>query len=164
MSDKEYSIIPNPNFIFRKKVEEEIKNNGGYCISCSEKNEDTKCICSEFKNQQHSGWCKCGQYYKILKASKIYLCGDIEFKSEIKKIANQLTLEGHIVLTPTIQLNYKDLNKEEKELLNEIYKTEIDECDLVYVINQNGYIDNLTREQINWAIQLGKKIEYLEQN
>jgi len=38
--DKEYISIPNPNFVFRKKVEEDIKNNDGYCLTKLEKIED----------------------------------------------------------------------------------------------------------------------------
>ncbi len=57
---KEYIIIPNPNFLRRKKIEEEIKLNDGFCISKHTYYENTKCICQDFKNQCHSGWCDCG--------------------------------------------------------------------------------------------------------
>ena len=44
----EYEILPNPNFMFRKKVEEAIKENDGYCCCSLFKDEDTKCICKDF--------------------------------------------------------------------------------------------------------------------
>ena len=38
--------------------------NGGYCPCAIEKNEDTKCICKEFREQE-SGLCHCGRYMKV---------------------------------------------------------------------------------------------------
>jgi hypothetical protein len=49
--NKEYISLPNPNFVFRKAVEDDIKNNDGYCITTTEKSEDTKCPCKEWKEQ-----------------------------------------------------------------------------------------------------------------
>jgi hypothetical protein len=34
----EYEIIPSPDFLHRKKIEEAIKNNGGYCPCKIDKN------------------------------------------------------------------------------------------------------------------------------
>ena len=51
--NEEYIINPNPDFVFRKQIEESIKNNNGYCLSCLEQNENNKCICSEFKEQDN---------------------------------------------------------------------------------------------------------------
>ena len=162
--NRDYVIIPNPDFIHRKKIEEEIKKNNGFCISAVKQNEDTKCICAEFRNQQYSGWCKCKQFYKILRASKVYLCGNIELKDQILELAHKLTLEGYIVLSPNSFINYQELTDQEKQLAKETCKAEIAEADFICVIDQNGYIDELTREQINWATQLEKKIEYIENN
>lgn len=38
--------------------------NGGYCPCAVVKNEDTKCICKEFREQE-SGLCHCGRYEKV---------------------------------------------------------------------------------------------------
>ena len=46
----DYIISPNPDFIYRKKIEEEIKENDGYCLNAVEKNEHTRCICDNFKS------------------------------------------------------------------------------------------------------------------
>ena len=46
-----------------KKVREALKENGGYCPCRVEHNEDTKCMCKEFR-QQESGMCHCGLYVK----------------------------------------------------------------------------------------------------
>lgn len=44
-------------------VRVKLKENGGYCPCRVEKNEDTKCMCKEFR-QQESGVCHCGLYVK----------------------------------------------------------------------------------------------------
>lgn len=164
--EREYLIELNPDFIHRKKVQEEIKHNDGYCITALKRNPDTLCICKEFKEQNHSGWCHCGQYYKVLKTPKVCLCGSSRFREQFFEVAKQLTLEGYNVTMPVLFVK-DDLNKlsdDEKKYLNEIHKSKIADADLIYIINYNGYIGNSTREEIDWASQLGKKIKYLEEN
>ena len=46
---KEYEIMPNPDFLHRKKIEEAVKNNGGYCPCAIDRNEDTICPCRAFR-------------------------------------------------------------------------------------------------------------------
>lgn len=49
-------------------VKEGLKRNGGYCPCRFEKNEDTKCMCKEFREQikdpDFEGYCYCMLYYK----------------------------------------------------------------------------------------------------
>ena len=40
-----------------------LKENGGYCPCSLIKNEDTKCMCKEFREQE-SGSCHCGLFVK----------------------------------------------------------------------------------------------------
>ena len=163
--EKDYIICPNPDFIRRKQIEELIKNNNGYCIS-QEQNDGTKCVCEEFKEQNHSGWCKCGQFYKILKSQKICLCGSTKFKDLFLKIARDLTLQGNIVMMPMLFIHSDNelVNEDERQFLSEVHKAKIADADLIYVINPQGYIGDSTIDEINWAISLGKKIKYLEEN
>jgi ferredoxin-thioredoxin reductase catalytic subunit len=46
-----------------REIREALKANGGYCPCRISKNEDTKCMCKEFRDQK-SGMCHCGLYYK----------------------------------------------------------------------------------------------------
>ena len=39
--------------------------NGGYCPCTVVKNEDTKCMCKEFKEQTEPGECHCGRFLKV---------------------------------------------------------------------------------------------------
>ena len=54
----------NTNKQYVKNMRERIKENDGYCPCKLEKNEDTRCMCKEFLEQQKDGWCHCGLYYK----------------------------------------------------------------------------------------------------
>lgn len=44
-----------------------VEENGGYCPCTFVKNEDTKCICKDFREQKHSGLCHCGRFEKVEK-------------------------------------------------------------------------------------------------
>ena len=159
----EYEMMPSPDFIHRKKVEEAIKDNGGYCCCKIEKSEDTLCPCKEFRDQNKTGFCGCGRYYKILKSPKVCLCGSTRFKDKFVEVAKDLTLKGCIVTMPMVFMHTGDqINDTQKQYLDEVHKAKIADADLVYIINIDGYIGNSTRSEINWAVELGKKIEYLE--
>lgn len=45
-------------------IRQTLKQNGGYCPCALFKNEDTKCMCKDFKEQEE-GVCHCGLYIKI---------------------------------------------------------------------------------------------------
>ena len=49
-------------------VKEGLKRTGGYCPCRSERTEDFKCMCKEFKEQiadpNYQGYCHCMLYYK----------------------------------------------------------------------------------------------------
>lgn len=49
-----------------------------------------------------------------------------------------------------------------KEILDELHKRKIDLSDEVFVLNVGGYIGESTRGEIEYAIQTGKPIKYLE--
>lgn len=159
---KEYNYILNPDFMKRKQIEEDLRLNNGYCIS-KPKSDSTKCICEEFKEQEEHGMCKCGLYYKVLKSPKVCLCGSTKFKDKFLEIAKDLTLKGYIVTMPMVFVHSGDeVNIFQKQYLDEVHKAKIADADLIYIINVDGYIGNSTRDEINWALKLGKKIEYLE--
>ena len=52
--------------IGNQEIQDAIKDNDGYCICAVSKNEDTKCMCKEFREQQTSGTCHCGLYKKTI--------------------------------------------------------------------------------------------------
>ena len=51
-----------------KQIQEGLKARGGYCPCRIQMNEDTKCMCKEFRDQindpNFEGYCHCRLYYK----------------------------------------------------------------------------------------------------
>lgn len=56
-------IQQNPDREFVMDLQRQIKQNSGYCPNRLERNQDTKCICKEFR-EQGEGVCRCGLYIK----------------------------------------------------------------------------------------------------
>ena len=58
----------NPDIELVKEVKKKLKKNNGYCPCKLNKNEDTKCMCKEFRDQisrNEQGYCYCGLYIAI---------------------------------------------------------------------------------------------------
>ena len=56
----------NPDANKVKEIREALKSNMGFCPCSMLKNEDTKCMCKEFRESTDEGLCHCGLYYKEL--------------------------------------------------------------------------------------------------
>lgn len=61
-------ITLNPDKEMVETLKEGLKASGGYCPCHLERNEDTKCMCKEFRTQikdpDFEGFCHCLLYYK----------------------------------------------------------------------------------------------------
>lgn len=58
-------VRKNPNKEYVKSIMEKLKKNNFYCPCKLEKNENTKCMCLEFREQidrGEAGECHCGLY------------------------------------------------------------------------------------------------------
>lgn len=56
----------NPDKNLVEEIRNKLKENGGYCPCRLIKNEESKCICKEFKEAVNcgiKGYCHCGLYY-----------------------------------------------------------------------------------------------------
>ena len=49
-----------------------------------------------------------------------------------------------------------------KEMLDDMHKRKIDMADEIFVINVGGYIGESTRSEIEYAVNTGKIVRYLE--
>lgn len=58
-------IIQNPDRDYVAEVKMRLKDNGGFCPCRLVKNQDTKCMCKEFREQER-GMCHCGLYIKVV--------------------------------------------------------------------------------------------------
>lgn len=102
----------------------------------------------------------------------ITLCGSTRFKEEFMMAQKRLTLEGNIVISVGLFGHSGDeevwegmdegtLSKT-KKMLDDMHKRKIDMADEIFVINVGGYIGDSTRSEIDYAIEHGKKVRYLE--
>ena len=89
----------------------------------------------------------------------ITLCGSTRFKEEFENAAKALSWNGYIVLMPHICTHYLGVEIEENAL-KKLHKEKIDMSDAIMVINQNGYIGENTKEEIEYAKSKGKKVYY----
>lgn len=96
----------------------------------------------------------------------VTLCGSTRFKDEFYEAQKRLTLEGKIVISVGLFGHSGDAEvwtPGTKEMLDDMHKRKIDMADSIYVINVGGYIGSSTRSEIEYALQTGKKVEYLEE-
>ena len=96
----------------------------------------------------------------------ITLCGCIKFKEDFLREQSRLSLDGNIVLTPVFLEHYegfKCMTKEIKTHLCDLHKSKIDMADEIFVINKNGYIGENTKDEIKYALNKNKKVNYMEQ-
>lgn len=102
----------------------------------------------------------------------VTLCGSTKFKDQFMQVQKELTLKGYIVISVGLFGHSGDKevweNMDEgtltktKEMLDDMHKRKIDMADEIFVINVNGYIGESTKSEIQYALNKGKKVNYLE--
>ena len=94
----------------------------------------------------------------------ITLCGSTKFKSVFNRVAQRISLMGHIVLAPTIfsHVDNIELTEEKFQTLKKVHLDKIAMSDVIIIINVDGYIGETTREEIEYAEKLNKEIIYLK--
>ena len=109
---------------------------------------------------KHLVWSKMVGKYKV-----ITLCGSTRFKDAFMEAQKRLTLEGNIVISVGLFGHSGDdevWSEGTKEMLDDMHKRKIDMADEIFVINVDGYIGSSTRSEIEYAIETGKAVRYLE--
>lgn len=92
----------------------------------------------------------------------ITLCGSTRFKKEFEEQNKRLTLEGNIVISVGCFGHSGDeITEGQKIMLDEIHKRKIDLSDEIFVINVDGYIGSSTQNEILYAINKNKVVQYL---
>src|SRR5574344_1555522 len=95
----------------------------------------------------------------------ITLCGSTRFKEQFFEAQKRLTLEGNIVISVGLFGHSGDnevWTEGTKEMLDDMHKRKIDMADEIFVINVGGYIGSSTKSEIDYAINSGKIVNYLE--
>lgn len=84
---------------------------------------------------------------------KICICGSLRFKQEIIDTHNAISRQGNIALMPIF-----DVQNISKENLIKIHNEKIKMCDLVVIVDVNGYIGDDTKKEIELAKSLNKRL------
>lgn len=94
-------------------------------------------------------------------------CGSLRVAKEaFQKAEYESVLNGEIALLPCctfvdIQRQY-GAESNYKQIADELHKRKIDLSDEVFILNVGGYIGESTRNEIQYAEEIGKPIKYLE--
>ncbi len=95
-------------------------------------------------------------------------CGSLRVAIDaFKKAEYEAVMKGEIALLPCcmfvdIQREY-GAESDYKQKADELHKRKIDICDRVIVLNVGGYIGESTRNEINYALEIGKRVSYIEE-
>lgn len=154
----EFSIKNNPNPDTFKSISDAVKENGNYCCCAISKNNDSLCMCKNFREQEETGFCHCGRFYKVQNFPIVTILCAPEESDRAQFIAEDLTQQGFIVITPM----YKNTRQHTtvSDFFNELQKAKIEKADMVLVLNTSQEAVDFMAEQILWAEELQKKILY----
>lgn len=92
----------------------------------------------------------------------ITLCGSMRFGAEFERLDAELTLAGHVVLTPTALDPSAELNAEERARLGRVHLRKVAMSDEVLIVNVGGYVGESTRREIEHARSRGIPVKFLE--
>lgn len=92
----------------------------------------------------------------------ITLCGSMRFRQEFARLDAELTLAGHVVLTPTALDPSTELSAEDRERLGRIHLQKVAMADEVLIVNVGGYLGESTRRELEHARSLGLAVRFLE--
>lgn len=86
----------------------------------------------------------------------------MRFREELERLDAELTLAGHVVLTPTPLAQSTELDVEERARLGRIHLQKVEMADEVLIVNVGGYIGESTRREIEHARSRGVLVRFLE--
>ena len=92
----------------------------------------------------------------------ITLCGSIRFRAEFERLDAELTLAGHVVLSPTAVELSRELDADERARLGRVHLQKVAMADEVLVVNVGDYVGESTRREIRHARAHGVAVSYLE--
>ena len=99
---------------------------------------------------------------------KITICGSLKYEAEINYWHERLAFAGHTVYCMVVLPSQKNNNKdwytpEQKQTLDLLHLSKIEESDAIFVVDVDGYIGESTRREIEWARIRGKEVFYMSQ-
>ena len=147
----EMKIYKNPNPQEFAEISEAVKLNDGYCPCLLNKNDDTKCMCKDFRDSTETDFCHCGRYYKIKEFETIALVGD-----DLNKINfwSGLLEKQSFVVIPVLFEEENGFHATNQFM--DLCKTKIARSNAVLLLDEAG--SDWLIEMETWATMLNKKI------
>jgi len=98
-----------------------------------------------------------------MKRNIVCLCGSTRFKDAFELANKEESIKGNIVLTVAMfgHIEGLDMNGEDKKMFDTLHMDKIELSNEVLILDVDNYIGESTRNELNHAIKLGKKIRYL---
>lgn len=92
----------------------------------------------------------------------ITMCGSARFYPIFEKLVNVMKSKNVIPLSPErFNIDAEDLSDEDYIRLHQLHTRKIDIADMVLIVDIGGYIGDITKEEIEYAKTVGKRILYL---
>ena len=155
---KEFDIKQNPREEELAEIVEAVKANDGYCPCLSVKNDDTKCMCKEFRESKNTDFCHCGRYYKVKNYETLALLGDVSEEARADSYVGwyeRLNHQDFIVLGIPLDL-YNPHCGSEKHL--NLCKAMVAKADALVTLGIDRELYPIANELIEWASMIGKKV------
>jgi hypothetical protein len=86
----------------------------------------------------------------------------MRFREEFERLDAELTLAGHVVLTPTALAPSTELDVEDRARLDGVHLQKVGMADEVLIVNVGGYVGESTRREIEHARSRGVLVRFLE--
>ena len=86
----------------------------------------------------------------------------MRFRDEFERLDAELTLAGHVVLTPTALAPSARLSAEERARLGRVHLAKVAMADEVLVVNVGDYVGESTGREIAHARSHGVAVRFLE--
>ena len=155
---REFDIFKNPSEEEYNEISEAVKLNEDYCPCLSYKNEDTKCMCKNFRDSKDTDFCHCGRFYKVKNYETLALIGDT---SEDERTVNYMNWYERLVhqdfMVLGIPLNLYDINCGSEKHFN-LCKSIIAKADAVVVLGHDQKFYSMISDLIEWAGAINKKV------
>lgn len=95
--------------------------------------------------------------------SVICLIGSTKYETLFRELEEKFSLAGYLVFSPLVYNqtgNPPGCGEKMKEILDHEAELKINKSDIVFVVDQEGYIGSSTRKQLDHAILLNKPVFY----
>ena len=155
---REFDIFKNPNEEEYNEITEAVKLNDDYCPCLSHKDDNTKCMCKNFRDSKDTDFCHCGRFYKVKNYETLALLGDVSEEDRASSYIEwyeKLNHQDFVVLGIPLDL-YNARCGSEKHM--NLCKAMIAKSDALVTLGIDRELYPVANDLIEWAGAIGKKV------